>query len=80
MTDKQRRIRIWAMGLIDAYDRWQDAEYKEELDEAKSEYKRCLNNLSYNTGMDKESLERALGNQDHVTYNLDWLRALGVEI
>lgn len=81
MTIKKRKaIMACAMNLMDAYDNWLDAEYEDEYNDARKEYNWRLRYLSELTGISQYALASALGNQDGVTYNLDWLRALGVEI
>ena len=80
MIEMENNIRLYAMQLMDAYDNWLDAEYEEEYDDARKEYNRSLLRLSKLTGVSQYTLASALGNQDGCTYNLDWLRALGVEI
>ena len=80
MTSKREKIMACAMDLMDAYDEWQDADYMEEQEEAAEKYSICLKQLSRYTGKDKRTIASALGNQNGVTYNLDWLRALGVDI
>ncbi len=79
-TKKREAIMACAMDLMDAYDNWLDADYMEELEEAVEKYNICLKQLSRYTGKDKHAIASALGNQNGVTYNLDWLRNLGVEI
>lgn len=79
-TKKRKAIMACAMDLMDAYDEWLDAEYLEEQEEAQEKYDRFLERLSKYTGKDEYDIASALGNYDGVTYNLDWLRALGVEI
>lgn len=81
MTKKQARIRKWAMQMMDAYYVLGDVENIDEVEDAKKNYKRCLNNLSYNTGKDKDLLEWALlTKRSGGAYNLDWLRGLGMDI
>lgn len=80
MTSKREKIMACAMDLMDAYDEWQDADYMEEQEEAAEKYNICLKQLSRYTGKDKHAIASALGNQNGVTYNLDWLRGLGVDV
>lgn len=80
MTRKQKAIRVCAMNLMDAYDDLMDAEDEEEYEDAKREYNWRLSHLSDLTGITRFFLESAFGNSYDCTYNLDWLRNLGVEI
>ena len=79
-TKKRKAIMACAMALMDAYDDWLDAEYEDEYNDAKKEYDWRLRHLSDLTGISQYILASALGKQDGYTYNLDWLRNLGVEI
>lgn len=80
MSNRKVKVILTAMDLMDAYDEWQDADYMEEQEEAAEKYNICLKQLSRYTGKDEHTIASALGNQNGVTYNLDWLRALGVDV
>ena len=79
-TKKREAIVACAMRLMDAYDNWLDVEYEDEYNDARKEYNWRLRYLSELTGISQFTLASALENQDGVTYNLDWLRNLGVEV
>ena len=79
-TKKRKAITACAMHLMYAYDDWLDAEDEEEYKDAKQEYDWRLRHLSVLTGISQSILASALGTRDGYTYNLDWLRDLGVEI
>ena len=80
MTKKQKAIRACAMHLMYAYDDLMDVDSEEEYKDAKQEYNWRLSYLSDLTGIARFFLESALGKRDGYTYDLDWLRNLGVDV
>lgn len=79
-TKKRKAIIACAMNLMYSYDDWLDAEYEDECNDAKREYDWRLHYLSELTGISQYILASALGKRDGYTYDLEWLRDLGVEI
>ncbi len=79
-TKKRKAIMACAMNLMDAYDDLANAEGEEEYNDATQEYNWRLSYLSDLTGLTRLFIESELHKRDECTYNLDWLRTLGVEI
>lgn len=81
MTKKREKIKVCAMDLMDAYDRCLNAASQKDYDDRLEKFNLCLCRLSVYTGVIKATLATALIKQpSSASYNLDWLRALGVEI
>lgn len=80
MTNRQEKIVRYAIQLMDAYDGWQNAECEREYYNYGAQYGACLDRLSSYAGIKRESIEDALCNHYSGNHNLDWLRALGVDI
>lgn len=76
----EKRVRGWAYRLMDDIDAYEEAEDMDERADALRSMKGCLRSLSRLTGMDKDTLETSAYGSTGYTYNLDWLRKLGVRL
>lgn len=76
----EKHVRAWAYRLMDDIDAYEEAEDADERVDALRSMKGCLRSLSRLTGADRDELSTAACGSTGCTYNLDWLRKLGVEI
>lgn len=76
----EKRVRGWAYRLMDDIDAYEEAEDVNERADAERSMKGCLKSLSRLTGVAKDNLEAAACGNIGYTYNLDWLRRLGVKL
>lgn len=77
---REDRIKIAAMNMMDGYDEMDSAEYQDEYTEGKSKYKRNMRRLVRLTGFTESEILKSYTDHWNVTYSLDFLRVLGVDV
>lgn len=68
------------MNMMDGYDEMDSAEYQDEYMEGKSKYKRNMRRLVRLTGLTESEILKSYIDHCNVTYSLDFLRVLGVDV